>query len=175
MSKSLGSVEHARTVASIRITWYEVRYSVYDPTDRWYHKRETAQTRFDEDNVPEGFKYLGHGASRMAFLGPDGVVYKRPYGGDEWDRDHSIRNCVSEHQFYRSRWKDFRAAGVYLAPCRWFPSVSVLAMKFVPKAKPYHVRNDVYAILQKLNIWDIHDGNVWIDDRDRLVLVDYAS
>ena len=31
-------------------------------------------------NTPEGFTFLGSGAYRMAFLGPDGVVYKREMG-----------------------------------------------------------------------------------------------
>lgn len=42
---------------------------------------ELAHTIFNagshyEENVPDGWKYLGCGVSRVAYLGPDGMVYK---------------------------------------------------------------------------------------------------
>lgn len=175
MSKSLGSVQHARVVASIPIEWYEVEYSHLRPKDHYYHKMKDRKVVFDQTNVPQGYKYLGNGASRMAFLGPDGVVYKRPYEEGKWGANHAISNCMQEQALYRAKWREFRAKGVHLARCRWFPSVKVLAMEFLPKAKDYDTLPNVYSILQSLGIWDVHGGNVWIDDKDRLVLVDYAS
>lgn len=175
MSKSLGSVKHAKVVASIRIDWYEVKFSRLKPEGHWDHKREQQMTVFDQSNVPMGYKFLGYGASRMAFLGPDGVVYKRPYEGDQWAMNYAVRNCMIEHNVYRAKWREFRAKGVHLARCRWFPSVKVLAMEYLPKVKEYSERPNVYQIMHDLDVWDVHGGNVWIDDKDRLVLVDYAS
>lgn len=176
MSKSLGSITHAKVVASIPIHWEERRYSVWDPQNKYRHMRIEYVQVVNSDYIPEGYKYLGHGASRMAFLGPDGVVYKRPYElPDNYGYSYAVRNCLSEANVYSNQWRKFRAAGIYLVPCRWFASVKVLAMEHVPKAKEFDTVEGVFGILSNLGVWDVHRGNVWIDKKDRIVLVDYAA
>jgi hypothetical protein len=176
MRKSLGSITHAKVIASIPIFWETRRYSVYCPASLYRHRRIEEIQVVDIDYIPEGYKYLGHGVSRMAFLGPDGVVYKRPYEQpDNYGYNYSVNNCVNEAKFYGYNWERFREAGIYLVPCRWFSSVKVLAMEHVDKAKEFDTVPDVFARLSGLGIWDIHRGNVWIDSKDRLVLVDYAN
>lgn len=47
------------------------------------------RVRYSEDysDLPEGWQYLGAGISRIAFRGPDGLVYKT-CGGDDWQSKH---------------------------------------------------------------------------------------
>ena len=57
----IGNETYANIVASLPTEWHG---NYNDDTGEYLH-------------TPEGFKFLGVGAYRMALLGPDGVVYKK--------------------------------------------------------------------------------------------------
>jgi hypothetical protein len=62
----IGNETYANIVAALPTEWAT---SFNDDTGEYLH-------------TPEGFRFLGCGAYRMAFLGPDGVVYKREFFDD---------------------------------------------------------------------------------------------
>lgn len=64
----IGNQTYASIVASLPTEWHE---NFDDDSGEYLH-------------TPEGFKFLGVGAYRMAFLGPDGVVYKRELEDDTY-------------------------------------------------------------------------------------------
>ena len=65
---TLGSIENARIIATAR-------------ADRWARNRA----------LPKGWKKIGQGGTRTAYLGPDGVVYKVQH---DWDFDECNRDEV---------------------------------------------------------------------------------
>jgi hypothetical protein len=72
-------------------------------------------------HTPEGFTYLGSGAYRAAFLGPDNVVYKREFVGHMQQA-----NCnIGEARIFSTD----RPEGFRFAACTLFGEV--LAMEYV--------------------------------------------
>jgi len=85
---------------------------------------------FDEDTwdeivegMPEGWKFLGSGCSREAFLSPDGVVYKR----EPHTAGMVSTNNANEYAFYKSNSETI--AGFRLAACYLWEN-NVLAMEY---------------------------------------------
>lgn len=70
------------------------------------------------DDVPEGFEVLGNGASRVAILGPDGIVYKVDMysSGDGYNYDDDGAQSVVEAEFFEI----LRGYGV-----PWIPDVTI--------------------------------------------------
>ena len=73
-------------------------------------------------HVPDGWKWLGSGAYRNAYLSPTGVVYKVC-------RDSDSHNNDKEWRTYRKA-TSMKAEGFRIAACRVFAS-GVLAMEYV--------------------------------------------
>lgn len=71
--------------------------------------------------LPSGFKHLGTGGFRSAFLGPDGVVYKR-----EWGCSYEMNQAEAET--YEARCLSV-PEGLRLAECYLYDTV--LAMEYV--------------------------------------------
>lgn len=170
-----GLVKHARTVAEFapKAVVSYVEYSEYypDPKHELHYRHmwvSSYKVVINEEIIPEGWKYLASGVSRDAYLGPDGVVYKFP------KRDWGSEACQNEYRIWQEKRAKAKAQGVHLARCFWHEAHKVLAMEYCPKARDYDHNSD-YAKISGLGLYDIHNQNVWIDSRGRLVMVDYAS
>lgn len=100
MSKRLGHIAEANIVASLPYSGTTVRGA-----------------------LPEGWKYLGSGAYRSAYLSPTGVVYKRMH---EFGSQDNNRNEEQRYREHKDSVKGFR-----LAACRYFKSNKILAMEYV--------------------------------------------
>lgn len=129
------------------------------------------------ENPPEGWRFLGQGWSRYAFLGPDGVVYKvcRKTDGSGSNRyGESLLMNRSEARRYKEMADKVAIHGYRLAPCRLIYS-SVLAMEYIPEPdKKLH-----YSVMSKITrltgVSDLHSTNVWADPDGVPTLIDYAS
>lgn len=140
---------------------------VVKPRFEWDEVVWGLETIANDHELPEGFTYLGKGWSRTAYLGPDGLVYKVPTS------DYSAGLCVSERDRYTRLCEDAKKVGVHLAKAYWHEDARVLTMEFCSKS-----RDLVWTETEKigrLGIGDLHDGNAWLDDKGRIVVVDYAQ
>ncbi|AVD99384.1 hypothetical protein SEA_BILLNYE_213 [Streptomyces phage BillNye] len=142
--------------------------------------------------IPEGWTYLGEGESRIAFLSPSGVVYKREVNDGEWFGANSI-----EYRYLR------KAAGIPVQGWRvpehqlydipvGYKMVSVMAMEFVGGEfdawcdmsqgkcnceKPGGIcsRAAALAAAAAWGVTDIHRGNVRVQWDGTRVIIDAAG
>lgn len=125
--------------------------------------------------IPEGFSWIGTGSERHAFLGPDGVVYKRTIG-DPFAKYSNSR----EHTNFLTKAATL-PAGVRFAACELYFSgdVDVLAMEFVEGVGEEAIGiEDVFpeeAFMALVNQgWaDLHEYNL-AKVGDEIVMIDYA-
>lgn len=122
--------------------------------------------------IPEGFSWLGSGSERHAFLGPDGVVYKRTLcePGAKYSNSREHTNFLTKAHTL--------PVGVRFAACELYFSgdVDVLAMEWVDGVGDEGCDGwpgDVYDDLMAQGWTDIHEYNVGMDG-DTLVMIDYA-
>ena len=178
MTKTLGSRANASLIlAHVKQHSYMRKWSRYCPGDNYFHRREVGEYVIEEVilNIPDGWKYLGSGWSRDAFLGPDGVVYKVARSGRYQSRSTALNCSRSEAKFYKANCEKARSIGLRLAACRLLNN-SVLAMEYVPHDKTKTV---VWADITKaeihLGLSDLHTGNVAMDENGVLTIIDYAA
>jgi len=122
--------------------------------------------------IPEGFSWLGSGSERHAFLGPDGVVYKRTLcePGAKYSNSREHTNFLTKAHTL--------PVGVRFAACELYFSgdVDVLAMEWVDgvgeENEETYPEETFYALIQQ-GWTDIHEYNVGMDG-DTLVMIDYA-
>lgn len=80
MREAIGTAEYVEVAKSLDLEGY---YSLHS---------------CKEDFTPDGWKFLGNGIDRAAFLAPDGYVYKVPrYRGDSSQNDHEAMFCAETH------------------------------------------------------------------------------
>jgi hypothetical protein len=176
-TKTLGSRSLATLIRSyVKEMTYELKWS---RIDEWgmrapVEKRVRSCIECDAiDNPPEGWEFLGEGWSRMAFLGPDGVVYKvaKDARASEWSSISTLSQNFKEHKVYKSRSQEFLDNGCRLAACRLLNN-SVLAMEFVENCG---MVPDMYTVAQRVGLSDAHSGNVWLDRNGIPTFIDYAA
>lgn len=137
--------------------------------------------------LPDGWRYIGEGISRFAYLSPEGVVYK--VGSDfsnEWEFENFSRLMVDYH--YIMQTTRFRIPKMAL----YHVGVdTVIAAEYVPNkgkfdcARNYYYGNDfcscnqpicyhdmVDVIEATLGISDIHFDNVHIDSEGNFWVID---
>ena len=144
-------------------------------------RREHAQTIYDfhvsgKRKPPDGFRHIGSGGTRSAYLGPDGVVYKV---GDSWCN----QNEANSSQWLRRR-KSLKDQEIHIAETRaiYLPDEKevVNAQQYVealgPKVYCRSIYNRkcncrkfgtpricfglVYEILEDHGIEDMYYGNI---------------
>jgi len=178
MATKIGSIEHASTLANYKFP----KRRTYDWAGKSFWEEQP------EKRSPRGFKFLGAGWSRNAFLGPDGFVYKKPkqYDGEGGTIKYGIACNKSEAERFRVMSDSLKEAGydkVRLAKCRLFKSVNVLAMEYVQGIKEdwnwteMNKLNQSHGIngLYRLGLDDLHTGNAFLDSNGVLVIIDYAE
>lgn len=155
----IGNEAHGQTIASVQI-----------PLD--------AEGEVDTENLvlPKGWSYLGSGAWRHAFLGPDGLVYKV-------NVSHALYS-TGEDQYYV--WREFMEENVSI------PGIRFAAMDFLfdsnvqvcEYAKGSHPGEewDLWEMMDSINavsksfkgrFLDLHSANVIVEDDGTLCIIDF--
>jgi hypothetical protein len=114
--------------------------------------------------APEGFQYLSSGSYRHAFLGPDGVVYKRNVG--DWDDDEG--GNASEWDRYCN--PPVFPEGVRFAMTHLYGEI--IAMEYVADKSPI-LADNVRQSITAIGVWDCYGQNVRTKD-GMVVLTDFA-
>lgn len=175
----VGSKSNASLIlAHVKEHAFMLRWSNYCP-NYWSHKtvRESYDASEAIANLPDGWKYLGSGWSRDAFLGPDGVVYKVARGvGRSKQRTRALQCSYSEARCYREKAEKVAALGWRLAASRLLNN-SVVAMEYVePHPTDQFIDwKDMLIIERELGFGDLHSGNCWKDVNGIKTIIDYAA
>jgi hypothetical protein len=153
------------------------------------------------NDAPEGWKYLGAGCNRAAYLAPDGFVYK--VGNSEDNRQDSFNSrTYRRNRALRALGINIPRANLYRMPNdpTWGWHRWVVAMEFVDQheSKVFHCSkwmghswadegctcepvgrmcwDDVRIAIQKITGWsDLHDGNVIFDQDERIWIIDLGE
>lgn len=140
-----------------------------------------------QENLPDGWTFIGEGCYRYVYLGPDSVVYKVQQCAKDYCNESEFNNYTSKaHLIYSESQGKCR-----LAHSQYYADSGVIAMEYVPKARAayWHGPNDddflaapvdhatfeLVRLFRKHNLWDIHMFNIWYDKDDVLVMIDYAA
>lgn len=134
-------------------------------------------------SAPEGWKRLGKGCFRIAYLSPDGVVYKveRHYG-DGWSQSNRGEDKnLRRYRFTKMpegcrlpRWQYFELDGKGVMAMERFD-------KLLRQFSRYEGGNGkYYAALSRLSrlmidIGDFHDANLAVDPNGLLVPIDMGA
>lgn len=119
--------------------------------------------------VPEGFTYIGSGSYRHAFLGPDGVVYKR-----------NTRLAVAEgYGDNQAEWDNYCNPPVFPEGLRFarctlhnVDGTPIMAMEYVDKASPM-IDQAMRDFLRTIGIYDVFGNNVRMRDGE-VILTDFS-
>lgn len=141
------------------------------------------KARFIAPHAPGGFRWLGAGAFRDAYLGPDGVVYKVAQG------HHCVQDNRAEDEVSRAIWDAAAIPAIArLLEKVYVPKTTlygdILAMEYVDGAKCEYedargwleddVPQEVLDALEDLGIYDCHGGNV-LRTKDGYAVVDLGN
>jgi hypothetical protein len=136
-----------------------------------WHLQEDEDGYLDAADMPEGWEYLGSGAYRHAFLGPDGIVYKVHTA-------FALNTGENENARQFDQWKELANAislvgNVRMANCAMIGNV--LTQEHVVGAYPKIEDNrTVESILRmvSLRFFDIHLNNYRVVD-EQFVIFDW--
>lgn len=133
--------------------------------------------------LPKGWKLLGAGTYRKAYLSPDGTVYKVDVGGFD--------NSTNYHEFlnYSNINKRKLPKGWSIAPTKLysFDDVNIIAMKYiegyhediddwpVDEIYKHFSDNRASAAFKVCNIMDLHEGNYVVTPRGTKVIIDLGA
>lgn len=146
----------------------------------------TADKILDGMKMPDGWTLIGEGSYRTAYLAPDGLVYKvqhdtDAYNGGPSENEEEFMNYSKNSAILKASEGKCR-----LARSRYFRSVNVIAMEYVPMGKcAYTDPEDIWSnatdeaeplikILQRFDFYDHAPANLWFDTEGILTMVDYA-
>lgn len=146
----------------------------------------TADKILDGMKMPEGWKRLGEGSYRTAYLAPDGLVYKVQHDTDAYHGGPSENE--EEFMNYSKNSAILKASNgkCRLARSRYFRSVNVIVMEYVAKgedayvdpenvwSKPTEKAAPLIDILHRFDFYDSQSSNVWFDTDGVLTMIDYA-
>ena len=139
------------------------------------------------ETLPEGWTFLGEGCYRYAFLSPEGCVYKVSHYSEEdtyteneteWRNFVGMNDAIVKHSNGKCR----------LAESSYFATYDVIAMEYVPMAKPamkaddkgfssnyINGAEDIYVSFTRVGLFDQGESNIWFDENGILVMIDYAA
>lgn len=122
--------------------------------------------------IPEGWKYIGSGACRHAFLGPDGYVYKRAVFDNPEMNEDSYRDGMEILAATKARECSFD-----VAPFDWFLDSDIFVQEFAEGVKA----DDFNEIIRWQEIvrdeagrfFDVNSGNILFREGHKPVLIDW--
>jgi hypothetical protein len=180
----IGSAENARFI----FNWY---FNFADNVEEYARNYDTPAFWYREYPTPDGWSFLGAGAHRLVYLGPDGVAYKIPRDLDDYcanEEEISVYDRIKndELEYFGKRWrvaKMHRYVFTDLPSSEDYFNASVNAIEYI-EGEPYecdsHTKeceeNDgceeqLYAE-SYFNYDDLHDGNVLIMKDGTRVIID---
>jgi hypothetical protein len=133
----------------------------------------------DYSEAPEGWKRLGRGVSRIAFLSPEGVAYKVDRYPDDGYSQTNEREAANLRKFYLRK----MPKGCRLPRFSYYPldRNGVMAMEaFTTLLRDRYKQGDdrdlrltATRLGKALNSWDMHDQNIAVEEgTDTLVPID---
>jgi len=133
--------------------------------------------------LPKGWKTIGNGCSRKAFLSPDGIVYKVTFDADYglgWQGNRTeMRNIISILRMPSSDALVIPRATLFdlgkdaVMAMEFFPQMACNECHFCDECPTPQERRDFNAAARKLKIEDTHDGNIrWIPRQRRYAVID---
>lgn len=147
-----------------------------------WHDKVSDNWMMDFSSPPEGWTYVGCGAYRRVYLGPDGVVYKlEKHQGDEQSNEGEIKAIE------RILKENSMPEGSRLPKACYFTDSRVLAMEKLGKTLSElssALSGEDYSrymriksnIVSQCKVFDLHTANVMIDDKTKeLVPVDLGD
>ena len=138
---SFGSVEHANTAQSFG-------------------------HRYSPGELPSGWRWLGNGRHRTAYLGPDNHVYKV-------QRSSGSYSANARELITYARCKDIMPTGIQLAATAYLTDrVNVMAYAG-DDLKAYDTSLD--AKVAYLGIGDLFEGNVRRHENGDIIIIDFAD
>jgi len=139
--------------------------------------------------LPKGWKKLGEGAYRCAYLSPEGVVYK--INRTTWDGDH---NFIEEMNFRRIRSSKVKIPSTWrIAKTKLYTFknksddvVHVVAMEYVKgshkeglatveQEEAFFQKSGALAAWEALGLDDLHEGNFVITPKGKKVIIDLGE
>jgi len=146
-----------------------------------YRRRRTSR-----GPLPKGWKKLGEGTYRSTYLSPAGVVYKVAH---PWEQD---TNIPEYNNYLRIRNGKIRLPkGWAIAPAHLysFPfkdeTVNVVAMKYIEgkhemgmtydQSEAWFEKIGADRVFEKLNLYDLHEGNFVVTPEGKYVIIDLGA
>lgn len=140
------------------------------------------------DALPKGWKRLGNGAYRTAYLSPSNVVYKICHENCD---DHSWNvNEYKAYQRYRTSKaqlpQDWEVAETNMLTFRDDSGdVHIIAMEYIEGEHPeidsnvdydeFFDNTDASTAFRMLNLWDVHEGNFIVTPAGKKVIIDLGE
>jgi hypothetical protein len=161
-------------------------------TEAMAKKAKSFSERLDNDpwfstlDLPHGWSIVGEGAYRVAYLGPDGVVYKVQHDSESGKWDENLEEWQNG-QLYSDKVREATNGKARLAECDYFSDCNVIAMEYVPRERnssTFDWLKDCYiyaegvkplikAIKKVTDITDLHSDNCWFGPDGILTVIDY--
>lgn len=150
----------------------------------WYRAQRARADYYDRPGAqaPEGWKRLGSGCYRIAFLAPSGIVYKVQNNPDSFQSNAEEASTLRRYMF-RKLPKGCRFPRYQLFMVR--ESEGVMAMERMEsmlkeyshyKAEHRRVRDLKAALVDALyDLWDLHDGNIGVAEDGAVVPIDLGG
>lgn len=132
---------------------------------------EVQKSFSEQATEPEGWKRLGAGVSRVAFLSPEGVVYKvQRYYGEQWGQSNEREDQnIKEHRLRKlpegcrlPRWHFYRLDGRGVMAMEAFAKL----LNDVEEYTEERMRMDiiVFRLQKALRSFDLHSHNVAVEE-----------
>lgn len=135
-------------------------------------------------SAPEGWKRLGKGCYRIAYLSPDGVVYKveHDYGGAGWPQSNRGEDKnLRRYRFTKMpegcrlpRWQYFELDGKGVMAMEKFDTLLWQFGRYEEGNGKYYVALRRLSLLM-IDIGDFHAANLAVDPNGLLVPIDMGA
>ena len=149
----------------------------------WYADRMVEDPYgYTAEDGPDGWRYLGRGAYRAAFLGPSGAVYKvqHTYTYSYQSNEGEVRN-LRNHMLTKlpktcrlPRYTLYGLGGKAVTAMEHLPAL----LRDVGMDSPYfHLKSEVRGLVNALtNVFDLHHSNIAVDTvNHQLVPIDLGG
>lgn len=130
--------------------------------------------------TPAGWRWLGEGVSRTAFLSPTGVVYKFEYDGSGCNMDEYEAAMTIQSKLRASSARTVKALKtLYFPKVRYFENMDILAMEYIEELGDEYGDGPSFCDAEQaacdLGIGeDFHRGNVVNMADGRWAIIDFG-
>ena len=153
---------------------------------RLEHYMDNDADALETVNMPSGWEILGSGCYRMAFLAPDGLVYKVETDIADYDTSVERPNESEFANFIRNadKIKEMTNGRARFAECEYVDELNVIVMEYC-NGNSGDVMRSAYSLSDKWEailgrvldeeiVTDLHHNNLILDENDVVVIFDYT-